>query len=178
MLSDALDLTGFEDLDALIELLPELALHAAVPAMDATMLFLHGQIPPYPPTPPKGAALRAMTAKQRGWFFWALARGKLKLPYTRTGTLGRLFTEQTTRTPDAVNGEIGTALGIAPWVVGPPFPGETINGRTMYQARVHAGRWWVFEDEMEKAGPEAYGVFDDTWRPGFLRLIDEVPHAN
>jgi hypothetical protein len=178
LMSDVLELTGFDDLDALIERLPDLALIAGGIAMEDALLFLHGQIPPYPGPALTGQTVKFMTAKARAWFFANLRSGKLKLPYARTGTLGRSFTERTTVGADAVIGEIGTNVNYAPWVVGPSYPGQEINGRTMYQAKIHSGRWWQFEQAMTEAEPAAYGVFDDSFRQAFTRMIEEVPHAN
>jgi len=177
-MSDALELNGFEDLEALIARLPALALIAGGIAMKDALLFLHGQIPDYPPRSKGGDVVKHMSPKARAWFFANLRSGKLKLPYTRTGTLGRSFTEDVTVTAEDVTGVIGTNVNYAPWVVGPAYPGEEIRGRQMYQARIHAGNWWQFVPTMEDAEPQAYGVFDDSFRENFLRLIDEVPHAN
>lgn len=178
-MSAALELNGFDDLQSLIDKLPALALDAAEVAMGQTLLFLHGKIPPYPGPVSfaPGIVAATWTPKQRRFFFAMLAKGRIKLPYRRTGKLGQSFTEKVTRSADDVVGEIGTNDLKAPWVVGPKYPGREIRGQAMYQARIHAGRWWEFEEVMAEAGPEGYGVFEDAFRAEFLRLIDEVPHA-
>lgn len=148
--SEALELTGFDDLEALIEKLPELALAAGEVGMQRALLFLHGQLPPYPPQ-------------------------RAGATYRRTGTLGRGFTTQTTRFPDAVLGEIGTRVAYAPWVVGPRYPGTEIRGRVMYQARGNRRLWWRFDEVMDASKDAAFTVFADEFRQEFGRLVSEVP---
>jgi hypothetical protein len=152
-----------DELPAFIARMPSVALDAAEGAMSQTLLFLHGQIPPYPGPAPKGETVKNMTPKARAWFFWVLKTGKLRLPYTRTGLLGQSFTTEVSRGADNVTGEIGTNVAYAPWVVGPKFPGREIHGQQMYQAKIHQGNWWDFEAEMDKARPQAADVFGQEW---------------
>jgi hypothetical protein len=112
--SDALELDGFDDLEARVARLPEMALDSAEVAMGPALLFLHGQIPAYPAPAQPGQAAKYWTPRQRRWFFANLRQGLLQLPYRRTGTLGRSFTEETRRDGDIVEGEIGTNLNYAP----------------------------------------------------------------
>ncbi len=165
-----------DELEDLIDRMPELALQAGALAMDETLLFLHEQIPPYPAGPaPQGQTVKNMTPRARRWFFANLRKGTPKLPYRRTGTLGRSFTTETRVQGTAVLGEIGTAVTYAPWVVGPAYPGREIRGRMMYQAKLHRGRWYDFEQVMAARGNDAGLVFEQGFRVHLGRLIEQQP---
>ncbi len=140
---------GIEELQKLINSLPELALEAAEPAMQDTMIFLHGQLPEYPPPIPDST-------------------------YDRTGTLGRRFTENVNVQQAAVIGELGTNLNYAPWVVGDDFPGSEINGVMKYQAKVHQGRWWQFNDVINENIDKAWEEFTDKFLPEFRERIEKA----
>ncbi|MHB0922637.1 MAG: hypothetical protein ACYC3H_01560 [Bellilinea sp.] len=139
---------GTEELMELIQMLPELALDAAQPAMVDTLIFLHGQLPDYPPAIPGSS-------------------------YKRTGTLGRRFTENTTRGEDAIIGELGTNLAYAPWVVGPDYPGVEIGGRQKYQAQVHVDRWWQFDRVIENSEADVWDEFEEKFWPEFRDRIQQ-----
>lgn len=180
-MSETFDYTDFEKFAKEIERWPILALDAAEEAMNQSVIYLHGKIPEYP-LPPMGGVGFA-TAAQRAWFFASVKDGKVpgwrwvdghpqKVGSTRTGTLGRKFTESVDRSQWEVIGEIGTNVPYAPWVVGPSFPGHEFDGRVMYQARIHADRWWQFENVMSENVDGAWQEFTDTFWPKFLELID------
>lgn len=138
---------GWDELEDFINRFPEIALDAAEPAMMQALLVLHGAIPEYP------APLPGQKYKRR------VSAG-----------LGGSWTENVIRATDQVSGEIGTNVPYAPWVVGPGYPGEVINGKTMYQAQIHEGRWFQFYDVMEGAVEEAWETFDEA-------LFDEITKA-
>jgi len=168
---DAFDVEGMEELKALIERFPEMALDAAEPAMEQALLYLHGKIPQYPDKPQPGEASKWWTPKQRRWFWWAFKAGKIQVPYRRTGTLGRQITEQVTRSADGVEGEIGTNTPYAPWVIGPDEPGRVFaglnNSNPMFQAGVHRKRWWQFEAVVNENLDGAYEQFRDQFLEDF-----------
>lgn len=183
------DFTPAEDLREWILALPTLALEVAQPAMTESVTYLHGQIPAYPEAP-SGRLMLAdgvsflHTAQQRKWFFRAVKKNELngwewqdghpqKTGSARTGTLGRRFTEAVRTEQQSVVGQIGTNLGYAPWVVGPDYPGELINGEMMHQARAHVDRWWQFGDVIEDNLDAAWEVFTDTFWPQFLALAKQ-----
>jgi hypothetical protein len=185
-----------KELQDLITALPVLALQAADPAMTETLIFLHGKIPENPELPmlpgghlaaPDGVSF-LHTDQQRAWFFGSIKKGQLpgwawedghpaKTGSARTGTLGRRFTEKVEKTDQAVIGQIGTNLEYAPWVVGPSYPGEEINGRMMYQAQIHVDRWWQFGDVMADNIEAAWKIFTEEFWPEFTRRIEEQSHA-
>jgi len=141
-----IELTGFSELEAVLNAMPDLALDAAEAAMSKALMTLHGRLPDYPPPP-------------------------MNSTYRRTGTLGRQFTERVTRDEKSVTGELGTATPYAPWVVGPDHPGEDIRGKTMYQAKVHRGRWWQFEKVVASAMPEAQEAFNESFFAEFEKRV-------
>jgi len=168
---------------------PEFAVVAAEPAMQDALIFLHGKLPEYPDPPQTGVGFT--TQKQRAWFFMSVQDGIIpgwrwvdgteetpghpeKTGSARTGNLGRKFTESVTAAPWMVQGELGTNVPYAPWVVGPDFPGEEINGKVMYQARIHQGRWWQFADVVAENMDDAWQEFTDAWWPEFSKNIGQV----
>ena len=75
--------------------------------------------------PPQIVGLRhgPMTPKQRRYFFWALRNGRIKVPYRRTKTLGRSWSNVTIISRGAIIARVGSNAHIAPynrWVQGPP----------------------------------------------------------
>lgn len=181
-----------QELREWIERLPGLALDAAEPAMTGALTWLHGQLPEYPPPPdgtlklPDGGSF-LRTPKQQAWFFAAVKKGQLpgwgwneeeghpqRMGSTRTGTLGRRFTERTQRSGDNVTGELGTNVNYAPWVVGADYPGEEINGKQMYQARVHVDRWWQFGKVIDENTDGLFDEFSEIfWREFSQRIQQE-----
>jgi hypothetical protein len=172
-MAETIELNSFEELARRIEELPLLALEAAEAAMHVALMTLHGELPEYPPRPAPGLASQFWTPRQRRWFFWALRKGMIQVPYRRTETLGRQFTEQVTRDEKSVTGQLGTATPYAPWVVGPDYPGETIRGQTMHQARIHQNRWWQFQAVMDEATPAARDAFNESFFQEFDKRVRE-----
>jgi len=185
-----LEWSGLEELKRAVGHLPELALNAAEPAMLEAILFQHEQLPEYPPSSTESFAPDGWSFAsdaQRKFFFgavkagqilgWAWVkdqvmgkRGKLitdqhpqKIGSGRTGTLGRKWTEKVRRDKSSVTGVLGTNVPYAPWVVGPDYPGEHINGKQMYQARVHQRRWWQLYGVFDENAAAAWDVFEDAF---------------
>jgi hypothetical protein len=172
-LSNVLELSGFPEFERLLEQMPELSLAAAEVAMEKTMAFLMSVLPPYPPAVnfEPGVVARAWTDKQRRFFFAALRSGRIKLPYRRTGLLGQRFTTEVRREADSVEGEWGTNDLKAPWVVGPDYPGEEIRGEPMYQARIHAGRWWQFGSVFDEHKDAAMNLYETEFFVEFKQRV-------
>lgn len=164
MPDDLLHIEGLEELKAWIEQSPDIALEVAEPAMYAALAFLHGRIPQYsesnPASPEPGTASKFWTDKQRRWFWWQVGQGNTSLfRYRRTGTLGRRITERVDKTLIGVEGELGMNTPYAPQVIGRDT-----------QARVHQGRWWVFEDVVDENADGALDEFSET----FFRLFEQA----
>ena len=157
-------------------------------AMGLTLLYLKKNIPPYPSLSPStrlqnpdGASF-LKTDKQRRWFFANLKEGKIKgwridaqgnpekYATNRSDKLGRSFTTEVEISPNgSVVGNIGTAIDYAPWVVGDNHPGSNINGKPMYQAKVHVDRWWQFEEEMVNRIDDAEERFNEEFFEEFKK---------
>lgn len=157
----------------------------AIESMDKALTHLHSSIPPYPPLSPSqrivspdGASF-LKTDKQRRWFFANLREGGIKgwrigadgrpekFATNRSGNLGRKFTTAVTAKDGIIEGEVGTNVPYAPWVVGSDYPGEEIGSRNMYQAKVHVDRWWQFIPEMQKEVETAYNIFAEEFYKRF-----------
>lgn len=90
-----------------------------VDGMEESILYLHQEMPEYPPEPPTST-------------------------YTRKGTLGRTVSTMKGLLPKALSrvekhgsevvGVLGTALEYAPWVIDEDR-----------QAGMHKGRWWTLQ---------------------------------
>lgn len=170
-----LDLTGFAEIEKILTELPDISLKVGEYAMEQTMIYLLSILPPYPDKPEAGLAARLWSPAQRAAFFAHLKELQAAgFSGERTGELGQKFTTTVRRDTESVEGEIGTSDPKAPWVVGPDYPGEEINGEMMYQARIHAGRWWQFMEEIEKAYPQAMQIFQEKF---FERLGREWTQA-
>ena len=97
------------------------------PAMKDAVLYVHSQVPPYPPAPATST-------------------------YSRTGTLGRSVTSLAGMAPGAlsdVNPLSGGVIGVVGTNV--KYAGYVIDRNR--QAHMHKGRWWVLQDVVEKAKP-------------------------
>jgi hypothetical protein len=185
-MSDTFELQGLDEFYSLLDAAPRYALLAGKAGMDEALLTLHDAIPEYPDPPGPDAPSPLVTPLQRRWFFWAVKAGKVpgwkwvtdergghpEGQYRRTGTLGRQITEEVRMTSDGIEGEIGTATPYAPWVIGPDYPGEHINGQTMYQARIHENRWWQFDEVIEQNIQSAWDEFIRAFFTTFDQLVD------
>lgn len=60
------------------------------------------------------------TRKQRGYFFVSLKHGSLRIPYRRSGTLGKSLSSRTELIQDGAVIYIGTNLNYAKYVIGLP----------------------------------------------------------
>lgn len=76
--------------------------------------------------------------KQRRYFFAALRRGEIKVPYRRTGTLGRRWTTEVS--PDGRRGVVGNNT---------PY-GPLVQGDASQQVRYHAAGGWRRVDHVAR----------------------------
>lgn len=76
--------------------------------------------------------------KAQGGFFYYLGKRTIRIPYRRTGTLGRSITSKVRRTADAVYIDVGTNVSYAPLVIGKER-----------QAAYHRGNWTPLQDDIE-----------------------------
>lgn len=183
--------------DDMAQKFPNYALLSAEVALLDVGDALMEAMPEYPParsdtlSPPDGVSF-LRTPKQRAWFFAAVRHNELrgwkwvdghpqKVGGGRTGNLGRALTTDVETDFDLNTTflEIGfdaASAPYAPWVVGPDYPGESINGVQMYQARVHVDVWWQFSDIMSNRESFAWKVFDETFWVEFSKRVNGGTH--
>jgi len=118
------------------------ALSTLRPAMQRSVMRVHKDIAEYPEPPGAGSFKGFASDKQRRWFFAALRRGDIAVPYVRTGTLGRRWTTKVTMGPDELLGTIGNDTAYAPFVQS--------GGQ---QAQIHQGRWETIEKVLDDNKP-------------------------
>lgn len=115
---------GLEEIRAKLRQYPQQYERAAQKTMDASLLTIQGSVPGYP-SPPASS------------------------DYIRTGTLGRTLGSGGGRAEvyevrsgggGYIEGEIGTNLEYAPYVIGENT-----------QAWMHQGRWWTFDGTVLKS---------------------------
>ncbi len=76
--------------------------------------------------------------KAQGGFFYYLGKKDIRIPYRRTGTLGKSITSRVRRTANAVFIDVGTNVPYAPLVIGKER-----------QAAYHRGNWTPLQDDIE-----------------------------
>lgn len=103
--------------------------------MNRAVLYVHGEIPPYP-APPDGS------------------------DYRRTGTLGRSITTEVRSVGNEVVGLIGTSVVYAPYVISDE---PSADGRGP-QAWMHAGRWWALQGVVREHIDGVITILSDTVR--------------
>jgi hypothetical protein len=99
-----------------------------------------------------------------------------KVGGARTGNLGRAQGRDVTQNVDSVIATLGFDSSIAPyapWVVGADYPGEDVDGEIMYQAQIHADRWWQFGSIISGEMENAWKLFDETFWEEFSKRIDK-----
>ena len=149
-----------EGLDRLFKKLDRLAAHDVLRApMEASMISLFNFMAeeyPGPPQRPYPQMLR--TAKQRRYFFWALAKGIIKVPYVRSGKLGQSWSWDVSTSADGLHGKVGTNYKSAPYVQS-----------KARQARIHQGNWQTDEDALREKKDEIIQRFRKAVREALAR---------
>jgi hypothetical protein len=146
------EISGLNELIIILECLGRDPGDKLIPSMEAAMRYIWGQLPEYPPKPQPGEASKYWTDKQRRWFFWAVKKGLISPIYRRrmSGGLGGSISTEVISQPGELIGVIGPGMPYAPYVVGKDK-----------QARIHQGRWWVLEDEVEKNVEGAVAIIEN-----------------
>ncbi|MBN2002806.1 MAG: hypothetical protein JXA21_05570 [Anaerolineae bacterium] len=99
------------------------------------------------PRPSTGKA-HFKSEKQRRFFFAALRKGQITVPYRRTGTLGRKWTSRVTFNDADVAGFVGNNTPYGPYVQG-----------FADQAQIHAGNWQTDQQVAQESADEVMGFF-------------------
>ncbi len=135
------------------------AVEVLKPPMEASLLLLVDFMEDYPTSGPQRPYPKMLrTAKQRRYFFWALAQGIIKVPYVRSGKLGQSWTWDVTTSGDGVHGKVGTNLKYAPYVQSKQL-----------QARIHQGNWQTDAQAIEDKRDEIVQRFRDAIRQALAR---------
>lgn len=177
-----------EELQNIAKEIASLTPTIAFTAMEKAITYIHEEVPDYPHPNRLIGWLKMATPKARRWFFWAVKQGQVsgwrwvedergghpEGHYIRTNTLGRSITSEAVIENNSVIGALGTNIEYAPWVIGPSFPGEQINGRQMYQSRVHEGRWYQLYDIFEQSADRAWEIFDEEFIDGLQAAFSAI----
>lgn len=147
-------------LDQVFKRLDRLAAHDVLRTpMEASMISLFNfmaEETPGPPHRPYPKMLR--TARQRRYFFWALAQGIIKVPYVRSGKMQQSWTWDVSTSADGVHGKVGTNYKSAPYVQSKQL-----------QARIHQGNWQTDEDAIREKKDEIVQRFRTAVREALAR---------
>ncbi|HHH39025.1 MAG TPA: HK97 gp10 family phage protein [Sedimenticola sp.] len=139
-----------EGVDELVRVLGELEGYAVLrPPMQRGLSRLRERLATYPAARPRRRGF--VSEQQRRWFFAALNAGAITVPYARTGTLGRSWTDEIRQESDGLVGEVGNNVVYGPYVQGH----ET-------QALYHAGNWQTDQEVADALFPSILDDFDEA----------------
>jgi phage gpG-like protein len=100
------------------------------------------------------------TMKQQRYVFAMIAKGKI--PYTRTGTLGRSITTKTEATATEATIQVGTNVPYAPYVIS-----------SVAQSNYHKGTWWTLEGVVDTSVARYTQVTERAVERYARELLDE-----
>jgi hypothetical protein len=156
--------------------LPQLTIDASEYLLEQLLQELLDDLPPRPPyETAKQQWPGFLTDKQRRWYFWALKSGELARQKATAPRMDEHWGTEVHTTPAGIVGILYSDAPHMPWVVGPDYPGVVYpglnEGRPMYQARIHQGRWWQLGEFMREKSPELWDelnkrmskIFDDLF---------------
>ena len=109
--------------------------------VNRAVLYVHGQIPDYPPQPPTST-------------------------YVRSGNLGRENTTDVRPIGGGYSGFIGNNIKYAPWVISD----EKLSDGRGPQAAVHRGRWYTLQGVVLKNQEQIYNILNDAVQNILRRL--------
>lgn len=151
----------------IVEKLPRLTMETAEASMEWVLDELVSEMPDRPPKSTAKAQWPGFaTDRQRRWFFWALKSGELAKQAASTKSIATGWETEAKATSEGVIGILANTRPYAPWVIGPSYPGVVYpglsGGRAMYQAKIHAGRWFQLGKYMQDKSDEVWDrVFED-----------------
>jgi hypothetical protein len=147
----------FENFIDSVQQVPRLFWESAKDPMLLAMIRLFHLLPEYPPEKPRDH-IAWDSEKQRRWYYWAVNSGQLENPYRRTNTLKDSMMPHVEVQGDELLGTLVVEADYGMFVLG-------FNDDPKEKAAIHQGRWWVFDEEIEKHYDEALeGFWDDTWK--------------
>lgn len=101
-----------------------------------------------------GMRVRFKTERQRRHFFWLLGQGRIRVPYRRTGTLGRSWSHRVLTKPDRIEGVVGSAGQIASYNV-------LVQGARQTEMHRQTG-WKTPKEVMKKRFPRFKKAVNET----------------
>ena len=125
---------------------------AMVKATHRAVKHVHEKVPSYP-----SASHRNMVFVSRKQFIFVLLsieEGTIRVPYRRTGTLGRTITTEVKELGSTVIGTIGTATVYSPWVISAAPVGD--RGP---QASYHQNTWFTLQAVVEGEADEIRHIY-------------------
>jgi hypothetical protein len=121
--------------------------------LQKSLYYLANQMAVYPPKRPRPMNFRSV--RQRKGFFAKLRSGTIKVPYRRTGTLGRLWTSAKPKMDfrkKSFIGEIGNAT---------PY-GQFVQDEN-FQAMYHQGNWQTDIQVLERSTNNIVRFFEQEF---------------
>jgi len=131
-------------------------------ATDKAVKYAHEQIPPYP-----GASGEPYPFKSRRQYLFVLLsilEGSMRVPYRRSGTLGRTITDKVQKVGRDWVGTVGTDTVYAPWVISV----EEVGSRGP-QSQYHKGTWWTLQEVIKKAKDGILKIYKSELRARLFR---------
>jgi len=141
-----------------------------VEAANEAARTLERNLSKYPPARRRKQPFK--TAKQRRFFFAALADGRIRVPYQRTGRLGRSWRAGVTMTGGGLTLTVGNTTAYAPYVQGSQQSGyhrgnwKTVSELSQNEERIVVSIFDKQVDQVIRNG-QATATYDD--RAGVLR---------
>ncbi len=122
----AIEITGVKELERKIGRLRTITV--LTPPIVRSLALLNRWLSAYPTASKKKQEFK--TDKQRRYFFWALKKGLIQVPYVRTFLLSRSWEMRVNNTGQTLEGVINNTTPYGPYVQGPDM-----------QSSYHAGTW-------------------------------------
>jgi hypothetical protein len=133
-MSETIILKGWDHLEAKLKRIAGGMHDMRMTATQKAVIYVHGEVPPYPPAPPTST-------------------------YIRTGTLGRSITTEVRELGSQIVGVIGSDVVYAPWVISDEAVGDAGP-----QAKAHRGRWYTLQGVVRKAKNAIVNIYLEELR--------------
>lgn len=145
-----IEIKGLEEATKRLEKMGKDVRPTLASGMSDSLAFVHRKTK-YPPVVRRPQPFKS--DRSRRFFFAALKRGIIRVPYRRgqppqSQKLGQSITTHIETTPNEVIGKIGTNVSYAPLVIGEKT-----------QATYHKGNWWTLEGKVRESLPQIQQIF-------------------
>lgn len=149
-----IELRGFKEYIAAMRAQPEIMRREMFDTTRRAVMLVQDQAR-YPP--PSRAPMQFKSDKQRRYVMMLVRQGKV--PYRRTGTLGRTIGTEVRALGAVTIGAIGTNTVYAPHVID-----------TKRQARYHTGTWFTLQGLIRKNAGAIKALYEDMIKRVIARL--------